>query len=179
FQKKARSRPKIYSTEDSIPSSFVFNHNSEQESKESNGLYMHSLCHRFNMHIFEQHYRVSSHLGNEVEGPLSEYHSRTNTYNGKCNLCSRSRKAGFSAPKLNFPDTKAKVPKHLDGTSGTKTRFFSGRRETVENESHDRRLRTSLTEDNIRAVRDFLEIDRRIIYCQLLDEVKVAYQTKR
>lgn len=72
---------------------------------------------------------------------------------------------------------------------------FSQGREKVENETHDRRPRTSITEENIRAVRDLIEKDSRGVilldflhdqrtinaeyYCQLLDQLKAAYRSKR
>ncbi|EGI59091.1 hypothetical protein G5I_12804 [Acromyrmex echinatior] len=82
--------------------------------------------------IFKQHYRVISAtvIEKPLEVSLTSYDENLTScfmdVNGVLkNLCCRSRKTGpFSTPKLNFPDTKAKVPKHLDGTSGTELFAF-------------------------------------------------------
>ncbi|KYM98799.1 hypothetical protein ALC62_10488 [Cyphomyrmex costatus] len=54
---------------------------------------------------------------------------------------------------------------------------FSGVRERVENESHDRRPRTSLTEDNTREVRDLLEIDRCITIAEIAAHLGNRYDS--
>jgi len=76
---------------------------------------------------------------------------------------------------------------------------FTEGRERVENESHDRRPRTSVTGNNIRRVRQLLEGDRRLTvmesanevgisygstinaeyYCKVLSEFRLAYRRKR
>lgn len=57
----------------------------------------------------------------------------------------------------------------------TWVREFRDGRERVENESHDRRPRTSLTNDNIRAVRELIEGDRRLTIEQIVSEVGISY----
>ncbi|MBZ5797438.1 hypothetical protein K8353_46240, partial [Burkholderia contaminans] len=52
---------------------------------------------------------------------------------------------------------------------------FSGGREKVENQSHDRRPRTSLTEANISKVRNLIEGDRRITLPEIAEEVNIGY----
>ncbi|XP_073989689.1 histone-lysine N-methyltransferase SETMAR-like [Rhodnius prolixus] len=57
----------------------------------------------------------------------------------------------------------------------TWAREFKGGRERVENESHDRRPTTSLTDDNIRAVRELIERDRRLTVEEISTEVGISY----
>lgn len=52
---------------------------------------------------------------------------------------------------------------------------FKGGRETVENESHNRRPRTSLTNENICAVRELLENDRRLTIDEIASEVGISH----
>lgn len=56
----------------------------------------------------------------------------------------------------------------------TWAREFKGGRERVENESHDRRPRSSLTDDNIRAVQDLIEGDRRFTVEEIASEVGIS-----
>lgn len=51
---------------------------------------------------------------------------------------------------------------------------FSEGREKVENESHDRRPRTSLTAEHIQAVRDLIERDRRLTVAEIASEVNIS-----
>lgn len=57
----------------------------------------------------------------------------------------------------------------------TWAREFKGGRERVENESHDRRPRTSLTDDNTRTVRELIERDRRLTVEEISSEVGISY----
>jgi len=52
---------------------------------------------------------------------------------------------------------------------------FKRGRERVENYEHDRRSRTSITDENIRAVRDILEDDRRITVPKIAEQVEISY----
>ncbi|KAJ9589404.1 hypothetical protein L9F63_017383, partial [Diploptera punctata] len=52
--------------------------------------------------------------------------------------------------------------------------FFAGR-ESVENKLHQRRQRTSITADNIRAVRDLIEEDRRITSSEITSHVGISF----
>jgi hypothetical protein len=52
---------------------------------------------------------------------------------------------------------------------------FKGGRESVENESHDRRPRSSLTDENICAVRDVIEGDRRLTVDEIASEVGISH----
>lgn len=53
-------------------------------------------------------------------------------------------------------------------------KFESGQ-ETVENESHNRRSRTSVSDDNIRAIRDFIDSDRRLKIDEIALVVSISY----
>jgi transposase len=53
---------------------------------------------------------------------------------------------------------------------------FKGGREAVENESHNRRPRTSLTDDNIRAICDLIEGDRRLTVDEIAYEVSMSWK---
>ncbi|KYN13971.1 hypothetical protein ALC57_13832, partial [Trachymyrmex cornetzi] len=102
FQKEACSRPKVYGTKDGIKFSSNIIVSRLISTTVVEGPLKVSLTHDIML--------TSCFM--DVNGVLK------NQYN-------RSRKTGpFSAPKLNFPDTKAKVPKHLDGTSGTELFAF-------------------------------------------------------
>ena len=52
---------------------------------------------------------------------------------------------------------------------------FKGGREAAENESHNRRPRTSLTDDNIRAICDLIEGDRRLTVDEIASEVNMSW----
>jgi len=52
---------------------------------------------------------------------------------------------------------------------------FKGGREAAENESHDRRPRTSLTDDNIRAICDLIEGDRHLTVNEIVSEVNISH----
>jgi len=52
---------------------------------------------------------------------------------------------------------------------------FKGGHEAVENESHNRRPRTSLTDDNIRAICDLIEGDRRLTVDEIASEVNISH----
>ena len=52
---------------------------------------------------------------------------------------------------------------------------FQEGRERVENEEHDRRPRSSITDENIQAVRDILEDDRRVTVSEIAEQVGVSY----
>lgn len=52
---------------------------------------------------------------------------------------------------------------------------FKEGREVVENESHQRRPRTSVTEDNIRLIRDLIEGDRRLTVDEIAREVQISH----
>jgi len=57
--------------------------------------------------------------------------------------------------------------------------FVEGR-DRVENESHDRRPRTSVTVNKINSIRQLIEDDRRRTdYCDILSQVRLAYRRKR
>lgn len=56
----------------------------------------------------------------------------------------------------------------------TWARQFKGGRESVENEGHDRRPRSSLTDDNIRAIRELIEGDRRLSVEEIASEVRIS-----
>lgn len=53
-------------------------------------------------------------------------------------------------------------------------KFMVGRK-GVENKSHDRRPRTSITKQNITAIRDLLESDRRLIVPEICSEIGISY----
>ncbi|EFN75275.1 hypothetical protein EAI_03098, partial [Harpegnathos saltator] len=46
-------------------------------------------------------------------------------------------------------------------------------RNVVENESHERRPRSSVTDENIRAVRELMENDRRLTVVEISSEVGI------
>ncbi|KAJ8954906.1 hypothetical protein NQ318_016846 [Aromia moschata] len=52
---------------------------------------------------------------------------------------------------------------------------FGQGREKVENEAHNRRPRTSITEDNIRAIRQLVEGDRRLTVAEISSVVGKSY----
>lgn len=54
------------------------------------------------------------------------------------------------------------------------TQFLKGR-EAVENASHQRRPRTSVTNDNIRTVSRLLQDDRRLTVAEIASEVRISY----
>ena len=56
----------------------------------------------------------------------------------------------------------------------TWARQFKGGQESVENKSHDRRPRSSLTDDNIRAVREVIEGDHRLTVDEIMSEVYIS-----
>ncbi|XP_060822306.1 histone-lysine N-methyltransferase SETMAR-like [Bombus pascuorum] len=52
---------------------------------------------------------------------------------------------------------------------------FKEGRELVENVEHDRRPRTSITEENIRTIRELLERDRRLTLSEMTAQVGISY----
>ncbi|XP_046683630.1 protein GVQW3-like [Homalodisca vitripennis] len=57
----------------------------------------------------------------------------------------------------------------------TWAREFRDGRERVENESHGQRPRSSLTDDNISAVRQLIEGDRRLTVQEISSEIRISY----
>ena len=54
-------------------------------------------------------------------------------------------------------------------------REFRGGRDAVQNTSHQRRPRTSTTPENIAAVRDLIEGDRRLTVVEICQELDISY----
>lgn len=56
-------------------------------------------------------------------------------------------------------------------------REFKGGRESVQNESEDRYSRTSLTDDNINAVRELIKRDRQLTAKEMSSKVIISYRS--
>lgn len=72
--------------------------------------------------------------------------------------------------QAQFPDNCLKKPQVYEWHNQ-----FSAEREAVENEPHGRRTRTNLTEQNITAVREIIERDRRLTIMKTESEVEISY----
>jgi hypothetical protein len=76
----------------------------------------------------------------------------------------------FTRLKAQFGDTTLSQNRVY-----TWAREFKGGRERVENESHCRRPRSSLTDDNISAIRELIEGDRRLTIADISSEIGISY----
>jgi len=73
--------------------------------------------------------------------------------------------------QAQFPDNCLKKPLKVYEWH----KQFQAGREAVENEPHDRRPRTSLTEQNIAAARGLIERNRRLTIMEIASEIKISY----
>ena len=81
---------------------------------------------------------------------------------------------------VNPPKIFGRLTKQFKGETLSRARVFAWHkkfvegRERVENERHDRRTRTSITDNNIRRVRQHLEGDRRLTVMEIANEVGIS-----